>query len=152
MKKLICLFLLFLAFKQGFAQINKVQFEQIDGLQITEKRNVIVFIHTDWCKYCKVMQNKTFKNENVIELINNNFYFTDFNAEEKRQIKFNNNIFSFKPNGNNSGIHELAIELGTINNQINYPILCVLNERNEIIFQYNRLLNTKDLIKILGSF
>ena len=152
MKNLICLFFLLLVIPQGFAQLNKVQFEQIDSLQTVEKRNVVVFIHTDWCKYCKVMRDKTFKNENVVKLANNKFYFIDFNAEEKRQITFNNNIFSFNPNGNNSGIHELAIELGTINNQINYPILCVLNEKNEIIFQYNSFLNTKDLVKILDKF
>ena len=152
MKNLIYLFILFLVIPQGFAQLNKVQFEQIDSLQIVEKRNVIVFIHTDWCKYCKVMRDRTFKNEDAIKLINNKFYFIDFNAEEKRQITFNNTVFSFNPNGNNSGTHRLAIELGTTNNQITYPILCILNEKNEIIFQYNSFLNAKDLMKILGYF
>ena len=133
----------------SFAQIKSVQFEQIDSLQINEKRNIIVFIHVDWCKYCKVMLAKTFKNENVIKHINNRFYFVDFNAEEQRNILFNNTVFSFKPNGNNAGIHELAAELGTINKQISYPVLCVLNEKNEIIFQYNSFLTAKELQGIL---
>ncbi len=152
MKKLIYIFISFWFFNQGFAQLNSIQFEQIDSLQKVEKRNIIVFIHTDWCKYCQVMKSKTFKNDEVIKTINEKFYFVDFNGEEKRKIFFNNATFNFKPNGGNSGVHELAIQLGTINNQINYPILCILNYKNEIIFQSNSFLNSRDLIKILYEF
>ncbi len=148
MKKIIYLFFIFFAIPDGFAQLNSVQFEQIDSLQILEKRNLVVFIHADWCKYCQVMKSKTFKNNDVSNLINSKFYFIDFDAEEKRKIVFNNQDFVFKPNGINSGIHELAIELGTINNQISYPILCVLNHKNEIIFQQSGFINSKDLIAI----
>ena len=149
MKIFICFVSFFWAIPQGFTQLNMVQFEQIDSLQKIEKRNVIIFIHTDWCKYCQVMKSKTFKNNDVIKLLNEKFYFIDFNAEEKRKIVFNNTSFTFKPNGSNSGIHELAVELGTINGQINYPVLCVLNEKNEIIFQHSGFLNAKDLFEIL---
>ncbi len=149
MKKFICIFCLFWAIPQSFAQLNLVQFEQIDSLQKSEKRNLIVFIHTDWCKYCQVMHNKTFKNEAVIERIKEKFYFIDFNAEDKREIVFNNADFNFKPNGNSSGVHELAIQLGIIDKQISYPTLCILNEKNEIIFQYSGFLNAKELLGIL---
>jgi hypothetical protein len=53
-----------------------------------------------------------------------------------------------QPMGNNVGVHELALQLGTINNQIVYPVLCVLNEKNEIILQYNNYLSPTDF-KIL---
>jgi thioredoxin-related protein len=79
----ICFILVsfFWAIPQGLAQLHLAQLEQIESLQTVEKRNVIVFIHTDWCKYCKVMHDKTFKNETVIKLINDKFYFIDFDAE-----------------------------------------------------------------------
>lgn len=149
MRRIIILLFLVFAIQNSFAQLKSMQFEQIDSLQIKEKRNVIVFIHTEWCKYCKVMLAKTFKNENVINLLNNHFYFVDFNAETQRTITFNNSNFAFKPNGNNAGTHELAIELGTVDKQINYPVLCVLNVKNEIIFQYSGFLNAKDLVAVL---
>ena len=149
MKNFIYLIFLFYAIPQSFAQLNLVQFEQIDSLQNIEKRKVIVFIHTDWCKYCQVMKSKTFKNNDVVNLINEKFYFVDFNAEEKRKIVFNNTSFAFKPHGTKTGVHELAIELGTIDNQISYPVICILNEKNEIIFQHYSFLNAKDLMKIL---
>ncbi|WP_395058808.1 thioredoxin family protein [Flavobacterium sp.] len=151
MRNLICLVIFILAIPKGFSQLNLSKFEEIDSLQKVEKRKVIVFIHTNWCKYCTAMQSKTFKNQLVQNEINERFYFISFDAEEKEKIIFNKNTFVFKPNGNNSGIHELAIELGTINKQINYPILCVLNDKNEIVFQHNSYLNSKQLIKILKT-
>jgi hypothetical protein len=62
------------------------------------------------------------------------FYFIDFNAEEKRTVV--KPLFNSNP-GNTSGTHELAIALGTINKQLHFPVLCVLNSENEIIFQHS---------------
>lgn len=97
------------------------------------------------------MKATTFKNQEIIEKLNSDFYFIDFNAEEKRDISFNNHVFKFQPSGNNVGVHELALQLGTINNQIAYPTLCVLNEKNEIIFQYNIYLSPNDFKILLGK-
>jgi thioredoxin-related protein len=108
-----------------------------------------VFIHTDWCKYCQAMKNSTFKNKEVIKNLNENFYFVTLNAEEKRSITFNAKEFTFKTNGNTSGIHELAYELATINNQTTYPTVCVLNAQNEIIFQQSNYLPAKDFLILL---
>lgn len=84
-----------------------------------------------------------------MESLNSNFYFIDFNAEEKRDIIFNTQTFKYQPTGNNVGVHELALQLGAINNQIIYPVLCVLNEKNEIILQYNNFLSPSDLKLLL---
>ena len=97
------------------------------------------------------MKTTTFRNQEIIGKLNSNFYFIDFNAEEKRDITFNNQSFKYKPSGNNVGVHELALQLGTINNQIVYPVLCVLNEKNEIILQYNNYLSPKDFKLLLGK-
>lgn len=148
MRNFFYLFCLFCTVQQGFAQLKVVQFEQLESLQKVEKRNVIIFIHADWCKYCQVMKAKTFKNQEVINRINKQFYFIDLNAEEKRKIKFNNANFAFKPNGISSGIHELATELGTIDGQVSYPTICVLNDKNEIVFQHNSFLNANELLAI----
>ena len=124
-------------------------FEEVDRLQHIQKRKIIVFIHTDWCQYCQRMKSTTFKNQEIIDKLNSDFYLIDFNAEEKRDITFNGQVFKYKPTGNNVGVHELALQLGTINKQIVYPVLCVLNEENEIILQYSNYLNAKDFKVLL---
>lgn len=148
-KNLYLLLLLCCAIPAGFAQLHSVEFEQIDSLQRIEKKKTIVFIHTDWCQFCHAMKNTTFKNENIIKELNDNFYFIEFNAEEKRTIVFNKAIFKFKSTGNTLGIHELAIQLATINKQLNYPVLCVLNSENEIIFQDNNYIKPREFKLIL---
>lgn len=132
-----------------YAQIKTYQFEQIDSLQKIQKRNILIFIHTDWCKYCKMMQNTTFKNDHIIKMLNEKYYFITLNAEEKRTIFFNNHTFSYKPTGTNTGSNEITVQLGTIENKLSFPTLCVLNANNEIIFQYPQYITTTDLKTIL---
>ncbi|QSW91421.1 thioredoxin family protein [Flavobacterium endoglycinae] len=151
MKKLLLFILFFGITSTGFCQLQSRTFEDAESLQQIQKRKIIVFIHTDWCQFCQRMKATTFKNQEIIQKLNADFYFIDFNAEEKRDINFNNRIFKYQPSGNNVGVHELALQLGTQNNQIVYPILCVLNEKNEIIFQYSNYLSPKDFKLLLEN-
>ncbi|MFB9077999.1 thioredoxin family protein [Flavobacterium procerum] len=149
MKKLL-LFILFSGITStGFCQLKSRTFEEVDSLQQIQKRKIVVFIHTDWCQFCQRMKATTFKNQEINQKLNSDFYFIDLNAEEKRDIQFQNQIFKYQPSGNNVGVHELALQLGTQNNQIVYPVLCVLNENNEIIFQYSNYLPPKDFKMLL---
>ncbi|MDO8998905.1 MAG: thioredoxin fold domain-containing protein [Bacteroidota bacterium] len=136
--------------KNSFSQIKLFQFEQIDSLMKVEKRKIVVFIHTDWCKYCATMKHTTFKKDSVIEFLNKHFYFIDLNAEEKLNINFNKHTFKYKPTGASTGINELAEQLGTVDGKISYPTLCFLNSEYEIIFQYNQYINSTQLLGILA--
>lgn len=149
MKKTSLILFLFYWFGSALAQPKTHTWEQIDSLQNIQKRKIVVFIHTDWCQFCQAMKSQTFQNKHIIQQLNNTFYFIDFNAEEKRTIGFNKQQFAFKPSGATSGVHELAVQLGTSNNQLNYPVLCLLNEQYEIIFQYAGFLNAKDFKLLL---
>lgn len=150
MKKWVYILLIFFwAIPSGFAQLKTYSFEQIDSLQRNQNRKIIVFIHTDWCKYCQAMKNSTFKNKEVIKNLNENFYFITLNAEEKRTITFNTKKFVSKTDGNATGIHELAYELANLNNQTTYPTICVLNAQNEIIFQQSNYLPDKGFLALL---
>ena len=58
---------------RGFSQSKIHPLENVENLQKTEKRNLLVFLHTDWCSYCKTMQNSTFKNNKVQDLLKEKF-------------------------------------------------------------------------------
>ena len=133
------------------AQLSLVQPEQLDSLQKVLPKKVMVFIHTDWCRYCQQMQQTTFKNTAVIAAINEGYYFIDFDAETKRNIKFHNQVYKYLPTGNNVGMHELAEHLGTIDGKVSYPTICLLNEQFEVIGQYNQFITAGDLLKILKA-
>ena len=152
MKKWLYILLIFFwTIPSGFAQLKTYTFEEAEKLSKDNPKPFVVFIHTDWCKFCQAMKNTTFKDKIIVEQLNNNFYFISFNAEEKRSVHFNNQKFSYKPTGNAVGVHELAILLGKINNQITYPVICVLNSEYQILFQDTQYRNAKDFELILNK-
>lgn len=130
-------------------QLNTYTFEQVDSLQAVEKRPVLVFMHTRWCKYCGLLRHTTLKNSHIIELLNSKYYYIEFDAEDKRAIIFNKQQFVYRPTGLNTGLHQLATVLGDINGMVSFPALCFLNTDYEIVFQYNQYLNSQELLAIL---
>ena len=111
----------FWAIPSGFAQLKNYTFEEAEKLSKENPKPFVIFIHTSWCKYCKMMENSTFKNNDIITILNDNFYFIPFDSESKQEITFNNHTFKFQPHGTNTGIHELATALATMNSLVVYP-------------------------------
>ena len=81
--------------------------------------------------------------------MNQNFWFIDFNAEEKRSITFNGQTFKFRPTGINTGIHEFTEQFAILNDQVTYPSIYILNPNHEIIFHCNQFLSANDLKLLL---
>ena len=133
----------------GRAQLDEYAFEQLDSLQKVAPRPVVVFIRTDWCKYCAAMENTTLRNDQVIRLLNEQYYFISLDAESKQNIRLRGQTFSFRPSGNRQGIHELAEQLGTMDGAVSYPTLCFLNADYDIVFQYNQFIGALDLAEVL---
>lgn len=133
------------------AQLDTYDFESLDSLQKTEARPVVVFLNAEWCKYCETMRNSTFKDQKVINLLNQYFYFIPFDGEQTEDVSFLNHVFKYKPTGKNTGIHELAEQLGTVDGSVSYPTITSLNSKYEITFQHASFLNTKQMMKVLKA-
>ena len=148
-KNILLLFLLLSAIPSGFAQLKTHTFQEAEQLAIKNPKPIVIFIHTAWCTYCKMMEHSTFKNKQVIETLNDNYYFVPFDAESTEPITFNNHTFKFQPTGTKTGIHELATALATIKGQVIYPTTTILGTDNSIIFQQHSLIRAVDLLSIL---
>ena len=125
------------------------QFSEVDSLMLEEERPIAVFLHATWCKYCRNMEQTTFQNKEVIQVLNEKYYFISFDGEHKESVLFRNRWFKYIPNGRNTGTHELAIALATIDRSLVYPSFVVLNSDYEIIFQYGAFLESVAMKKIL---
>lgn len=140
--------MLLLPIANSFAQVKPLTFGQVETLQKADAKPVLIFIYTEWCRICAGMKQTTFKNGEVAKLLNSKFYVVFLNAEEKEDILFDGRRFSYKPSGVNTGVHQLAEQLGSINGQVSYPSLSFLNAKNEIIYQYDGYLDAPSLIKV----
>ena len=157
-KKLLFLFIFFGCFTiyaqeiKGKEVLNIFTFEEVEELHQQTPKPILIFLYTDWCKICFGMKKTTFKDQEVIKLLNNNFYFVKLNAEEKQDITFLGKFFTYKPTGTNTGMHELAVELGTIKKTIIYPTTIILNTVFEIEAQLTGLYNASKMIGILSTY
>ncbi|UOK43258.1 MULTISPECIES: thioredoxin family protein [Flavobacterium] len=150
MKQLnLVLFFFFWATLNSFAQLKTHSFEEAEKLEQQQPKPIFVFVHTSWCKYCKMMENSTFKNPEVVQLLNDNFYFVSLDAESKEPIIIKNRTFTYKPKGKNTGIHELAEELATVDGNISYPTFSILDKNNAILLQISEFTDAKTMIVLL---
>ncbi|MBC6992610.1 thioredoxin family protein [Lewinella lacunae] len=133
------------------AQPVAYRFEQVDSLQAVEARPVLVFLRTDWCRYCHRMEHTTLRDTAVVRLLNTDFYFVSFDAETEQDVQWRGHTFRFRPTGRKTGVHGLAEALGTVDGRVAYPTVCILNPAFERIFQYNGALDAAGLLRILRT-
>tara|TARA_R110001592_G_scaffold24627_4_gene94669 strand:- start:3327 stop:3812 length:486 start_codon:yes stop_codon:yes gene_type:complete len=156
MKKTILLIFFFGCFSTNGQSKNIAlqifRFPEVEKLQQQNSKPIVVFIYTDWCKICHGMKKKTFKNEGIISVLNDHFYFVNLNAEDKNNITFLGKAFVYKPSGTTSGMHELAKELGSIDGKISYPTTTILNSDFEIDVQVNGYANSNKMSTVLKKY
>ncbi len=108
-------------------EVNWVTFEELPLLTKQEAKPILVFIHTDWCKYCLMQEQNTFSDSAVVSNLNEHYYCVKLNAETEETISFLNRDYNFNGNQN-----ELSWVLGAENNQLSFPTTVVLSPQFQI--------------------
>ncbi len=104
--------LLYPLFHFGQERINWVSFEQLDSLLAVAPRETLIFIHTDWCAYCRKMEQEIFTKQEIVTMINKNYYAVRLDAESVEEITFDQSIWKAKSNTKKTGqYHRLALQL-----------------------------------------
>jgi len=107
-------------------KLNWLTIEQADKIPNADNKKFLVDVYTEWCGWCKVMDNKTFTDPEVIKYLNENFYVVKFDAEQKEPVTFKGKTFNWEPLGRN-GINMLGMEL--LNSRMSYPTLVYLDAK-----------------------
>lgn len=134
MKYFLILVLGFTLSSVGIAQdeqVNWLSWEVAMEMHQNNPKKLYIDLYTDWCGWCKHMDNSTFKDPSLVSTLNEHFYPIKFNAEQKETIQFNGKEFIFIDNGF-KGYHELALSLA--NGELGYPNFIILDE------EYSRVL------------
>jgi len=120
----------------GFSQIKTTAFSDLESLQKAQQKPVVIHLYTDWCSICKIESFTLNKNRELVNMISENFYFINLEAEKtKETINFQGKQFNYLSNGN-SGIHELALALFKNKNQPVYPLWIILDKNQNLIYYH----------------
>ena len=121
-KKYLVLFLFTMANAATlFAQQNKPKIKwlsptEMSALYEKEKKPILVDVYTNWCHYCKVMDNTTWKNDSVAAYLNSHFYNVKIDAESKTSYLWLGKVFNYDANYK---VNNLAVKLLGVN--MSYP-------------------------------
>jgi len=90
---LMATFLVFNSFSQEL-----VWYSWDEGYQKAKDENKIMLVdaYTDWCGWCKVMDSKTYSDDEVISLIEGDFIPIKLNPEKPGTYEFNDTNYSGK--------------------------------------------------------
>ena len=105
-------------------------FQEAVEMNKTNPKKFIIDVYTDWCHYCKLMDQNTFSDSTVAKYLNEHYYPVKFNAEGKDTIRFADRTFVNQNNGSRSP-HDFAVAL--LQGQWSYPSIVFMNEKNQLI-------------------
>ena len=106
-------------------EIKWYTWDEAYELSKTAPKKIFIDMYTNWCGWCKKMDKTTFKDPELVEYLNENFYAIKFNAEQRETIVYNDRKFEFMQAGRR-GVHQLAYAL--LDGRLGYPAFVTLDE------------------------
>lgn len=134
MRKILSLFIAFLFVGVANAQeINWMSMNEALAAQAKKPKKIMVDVYTEWCGPCKMMDKRTFRNDALIEYVNENFYAVKFNAEGNETVNFKGNVFK-NPGyeAGKSGRNSTHVFAQVLNIR-GYPTLVFFDEKGSLI-------------------
>ncbi len=100
-------------------EINWMSFEEAFELAEENPKKIFVDVYTDWCGFCKRMDNETFSDPIIAEIINEHYYPVKFNAEHVEPIYYRGTKYINENPGQRRAAHNFAIAI--LQGQMSYP-------------------------------
>lgn len=128
--------ILFLMLSLGLSQAQEIQWMSMnEALKAQEKqpKKILMDAYTTWCGPCKLMDQKTFTNKDVVNYVNKHFYAVKFNAEGTEEIKYkdfnytNPNFDPARKGRNSQHFFANALKIS------GYPSLVFFDEESNVI-------------------
>lgn len=104
--------------------------EAIKQIEAGSKKKVFVDVYTNWCGWCKKMDQATFQQAKIAQYMNEHFISVKFNAEQREDVVFKDKTYKYVASGRR-GYHELAAAI--MNGKMSYPTVVFLDEKMNMI-------------------
>ncbi len=113
-----------------------------------EPRKILVDIYTNWCNSCRIMNRTTYRDTAVAAYLNKNYYFVDFNAENKDVIQYEGQTFTQDPS--KSPFHPFASYV--LKGRFILPSQVIINEDQKVADSIPFYLSPETLYPILKFY
>lgn len=150
MKKLLLVVtLVVFGFTIKAQEIKWISFEDAVVLNKETPKLILIDVYTDWCGWCKKLDKITYKNKEVIKLINDNFYAVKLDGEGKEDISYKDYTFKYKEEGR-SKYHEFAATI--MGGKLSYPTTIIMDSNEKLIDRIPGFIDEKMMEKVLTFF
>jgi thioredoxin-related protein len=114
-----------------------------------ENKKILIDVYTDWCGWCKRMDNTTYRDPELVQYINKNLIPVKFNAEDTQPVTLHGKTYNFVKSGR-TGYHELAVEL--LGGRMSYPSTAFMDEDAKLIQAIPGFQDVPTLVMIVTYF
>jgi thioredoxin-related protein len=151
MKTYLILLSLSIISLSGYSQKSNIKWysiEEAEKLIRESPRPIFIDTYTDWCGWCKKLDQETFSNPVIADILNNKFYPVKFDAEGKEIVNFQGRTFI--NDGKAGKAHQLAVAL--LKGQLSYPTVVFLDEKGQLLTPVPGYRVPKDMEVLLSFF
>ena len=111
--------------------VNWLSWDDAMSKAQVEQRKIIIDIYTEWCTWCKKMEQTTFRDSVVVKYINDNYYAIKFDAQSKDPIVYQGKTYKFENGIWKGGYHQFAAAIS--NGQVKLPTVVFLDENASLL-------------------
>lgn len=135
---------------QNGEEIKWYSFEEAVQKNKENPKMIFVDLYTNWCGWCKVMDNKTFSDPVIAKYMNENFYPVKFNAEGSDTVEFAGRTYVNPRPGVTKSTHQLAIAM--LQGKLSYPSYALMNKNNQMVQVLNGYIKKEQFEPIIHFF
>jgi thioredoxin-related protein len=111
--------------------VEWLTFEKASSKMSAKPKKIIIDVYTNWCGWCKKMDQTTFTDPVIAAYMTKNFYSVKFNAESKDTLVFKGKTFVNPTPNEKRSAHQFAKAI--LQGKMSYPSYVLMDEDFSII-------------------
>ena len=124
----------------------QISLEKFNSIFNENPKPILLYFSTNWCSYCMIQKKQLKKEDELLQILNNDIYFIEIDAEANQSIIFLGREYKSSSNGK---MHSFLEEFIDKKDQISYPYWVLISEEFKIEMKYTGLIKNKTLKHLL---